>query len=189
MLCGVRQIRIPTRESNANNAYVCLWMWMAEPTTERTKTKNAEREKTLNWSCFYNSPSECAVCALVCVCVYLGVCVSVYLFCKQTAIGRFKASASKVQNTHSPDKRSVHRLSVLVFVFIIMHIPICIYHAHMCICESETYRPPLVAYVIQSFMGVPVPARGSRLRSNKRAAHKYSPYSLSQNIIILGRLS
>jgi len=24
---------------------------------------------------------------------------------------------------------------------------VCIYHAHICICESETYRPPLVAYV------------------------------------------
>jgi len=163
-------------------------MWLAWRCARSLKQRTLS-EKKLWIEVVFITPQVSVQCVRLCVCVYLGVCVSVYLFCKQTAIGRFKASASKVQNTHSPDKRSVHRLSVLVFVFIIMHIPICIYHAHMCICESETYRPPLVAYVIQSFMGVPVPARGSRLRSNKRAAHKYSPYSLSQNNIIRGRMS
>lgn len=90
---------------------------------------------------------------------------------------RFKARRLE-GSKHSPDKRSARRLFVFLFIIVCAferYESVCVsthmhmygYHAHMCIFESETYRLPLlVAYVTQSFMGVPATRRG---RSSSRA--------------------
>lgn len=143
--------------------------------TPKNKNKSLLKNKQdMNWSFifyfFISTHHSRQAGKSVWVMEYLCVClgwVSVlqtlsYSHCDR----RFKARRLE-GSRHSPDKRSARRL--FVFLFIIVHtyvlcesvcVCVCWYHAHMCICESETYRLPLVAYVTQSFMGVPATRRG-----------------------------